>query len=51
MNVDKWLTKELTDKRLEKLAKCLVLVFIMVLSIFVLSRKIPETKMIQHKAY
>lgn len=48
MDINKWLMKELTDKRLEKLAKCLVLVFIMVLSIFVLSRKIPETKMIQN---
>ena len=48
MNIGKWLNKELTDKRMEKLAKCLGLVFIMVLSIFVLSRKIPETKMIQN---
>ena len=48
MNVKKWLNKEFTEKRIEKLAKCLVAVFIIVLSVFVLARKIPETKMVQH---
>ena len=47
MNVRKWLYKELTEKRLEKLAKCLVALFIIVLSVFVLARKIPDTKMVQ----
>ncbi len=48
MNIGKWLNKEITDKRIEKLTKCLILIFIIVLSIFVLARKIPETKMIQN---
>lgn len=47
MNVGKWLNKELTDRRMEKLAKCLALVFIIVLSIFVLARKMPDTKLMQ----
>lgn len=48
MNVREWINKEFTEKRLEKVAKCLVAVFIIVLSIFVLARRIPETKMIQN---
>ena len=48
MNIRKWLNEEFTEKRIEKLAKCLVAVFIIVLSIFVLSRKIPETQMVQN---
>lgn len=47
MNVREWLNKEFTDKRMEKLAKCLVLLFVMVLSIFVLSVKVPETSLFQ----
>lgn len=48
MNVREWLNKVFTEKRIEKLAKCLVAVFIIVLSIFVLARKVPDTKMIQN---
>lgn len=44
MNVRKRIDKEFTEKRVEKLAKCLAAVFVIVLSIFVLARKIPETK-------
>ena len=47
MNVREWLNAVFTEKRIEKLAKCLLAVFVIVLSIFVLARRIPETKMIQ----
>ena len=47
MNAREWLNAVFTEKRIEKLAKCLVAVFLIVLSIFVLARRIPETKMIQ----
>ena len=48
MNVRKWLNKEFTEKRIEKLAKCLAAVFLIVLSIFVLARKMPDTQLIQN---
>ena len=47
MNRRAWLNEILTEKRLEKLAKCLVAVFIIVFSIFVLSVKVPETKLMK----
>ena len=47
MNVKIWLDNFLTEKRIEKIVKCLAAVFIMVLSIFVLARKVPETKMVE----
>jgi len=47
MNAREWLNAVFTEKRIEKLAKCLLAVFLIVLSIFVFARRIPETKMIQ----
>ena len=47
MNTKEWLNKEFTEKRVEKLAKCLVAVFVIVLSIFVLSVKVPETALFE----
>lgn len=47
MNIKIWLDNFLTEKRIEKIVKCLAAVFIMVLSIFVLARKVPETKMVE----
>lgn len=48
MKIRKWLNEEFTEKRIAKLAKCLTAVFIIVLSVFVLSRKVPETQVIQN---
>ena len=47
MNIKDWMNKEFTEKRAEKLAKCLVAVFVIVLSIFVLSVKVPETALFE----
>ena len=46
MNIMEWLNTFYTEKRIVKLAKCLVAVLIMVLSIFVLAQKVPQTKMV-----
>ena len=47
MNVMEWLNTFFTEKRIVKLAKCLVAALIMVVSIFVLAQKVPETKMVE----
>ena len=47
MNIMEWLNTFYTEKRIIKLAKCLVAVLVMVVSIFVLAQKVPETKMIE----
>lgn len=47
MSIKEWLNKEFTEKRIEKLAKCLVAVFVIVFSVFVLSVKVPDTKLMQ----
>ncbi len=47
MNVMKWLNTFFTEKRIVKLAKCLVAALIMVVSIFVLAQKVPQTKMVE----
>lgn len=46
MNIMEWLNRYFTEKRIVKLAKCLVAVLILVLSVFVLAQKVPETKMV-----
>jgi len=46
MNVMEWLNTFFTEKRIVKLAKCLVAVLVMVVSIFVLAQKVPQTKMV-----
>ena len=46
MNTKRWLSKVYTEKRVVKLTKCLAALFVMVLSIFVLAGRVPETKMI-----
>ena len=46
MNVMNWLNTFLTEKRIVKLAKCLAAVLVLVLSVFVLAQKIPQTKMV-----
>ena len=48
MNVREWANTFFTEKRVVKLAKCLAAVFILVLSVFVLAKKVPETKMVQN---
>ena len=48
MNVREWTNTFFTEKRIVKLAKCLAAVFILVLSVFVLAKKVPETKMVQN---
>ena len=47
MNVMEWLNTFFTEKCIVKLAKCLVAALIMVVSIFVLAQKVPETKMVE----
>lgn len=47
MNAKEWLNKVFTEKRMEKLAKCLMAVLIIVFSVFVLSVKVPETKLME----
>ena len=46
MNIMEWLNTFFTEKRIVKLAKCLVAVLVMVVSVFVLSQKVPQTKMV-----
>ncbi len=46
MNIMEWLNIFFTEKRIVKLAKCLVAVLVLVLSVFVLAQKVPETKMV-----
>ena len=46
MKVLEWLNTFFTEKRIMKLAKCLVALLVMVLSIFVLAQKVPQTKMV-----
>ena len=46
MNIMEWLNAFFTEKRIVKLAKCLVAALIMVVSIFVLAQKVPQTKMV-----
>ena len=48
MNVREWTNTFFTEKRIVKLAKCLAAVFILVLSVFVLAKKVPEMKMVQN---
>lgn len=48
MNVREWVDTFFTEKRIVKLAKCLVVAFVLVLSVFVLAKKVPETKMVQN---
>jgi len=48
MNVREWVDTFFTEKRIVKLVKCLVAAFVLVLSVFVLARKVPDTKMIQN---
>jgi len=47
MNVMEWLNTFFTEKRIVKLTKCLVAVLVMVVSVFVLSQKVPQTKMVE----
>ena len=47
MNLKKWLTTNFTEIHTEKLAKILLAIFIIVLSIFVLAYKIPERRFVQ----
>ena len=47
MNIMEWLNIFFTEKRIIKLAKCLVAVLVMVVSIFVLAQKVPQTKMVE----
>lgn len=47
MNIMEWLNAFFTEKRIVKLAKCLVAALIMVVSIFVLAHKVPQTKMVE----
>ena len=47
MNLKKWLTANFTEIHTEKLAKILLAIFIMVLSIFVLAYKFPESSYVQ----
>lgn len=46
MNIMNWINTFFTEKRIVKLAKCLALVLVMVLSVFVLAQKVPQTKMV-----
>ena len=47
MNLKKWLTENFTEIHTEKLAKIFLAIFIMVLSIFVLAYKFPESSYVQ----
>lgn len=46
MNAKQCFINVLTEPRIEKLTKCLAAVFIIVLSVFVLAVKVPDTKLI-----
>lgn len=47
MNTKEWLDKNLTERRVEKLTRCLVIIFTIVLSVFVLSVKVPKMKIME----
>ena len=47
MNTKEWLDKNLTERRVEKLTRCLVIIFAIVLSVFVLSVKVPKMKIME----
>lgn len=47
MKIKEWLTANFTEVHREKLAKILLAVFIMVLSVFVLAYKVPEHRYVQ----
>ncbi|MDE6949449.1 MAG: hypothetical protein K2P64_00770, partial [Lachnospiraceae bacterium] len=47
MNIKKWWAERFTEVHMEKLAKILLAVLIMVSSVFILAGKVPESEYVQ----